>query len=312
MKFVLFVGSRVGNEALDLMTKENCDIHHVFIEKEHDHEHEKYYASSIDKCEKFNVDYSVNSNQIEIKEILKEKQINGTSINYIMSFGYRRMIPNSVVAMASIAALGTHFSPLPRYRGFAPLNWVLINGETETAVNIFFLDKEVDNGDILESEKVLISDIDDINTLFDKCLLSFSEIMKKAIPKLKTGEFSAVKQDNSKATYTCARNPEDGLINWKWKSTDIYNLTRALTYPYPGAFTFINGRKMFIWNCEEYQTLKYEGRVSGKVVKIIKDKGVVVLCGEGAILIKDIQLENGVRQTADKIIKSIRITLGRM
>jgi methionyl-tRNA formyltransferase len=311
MKYVLFIGSRVGFESINLLLKKKCDIYHVFIEKEHQHEYEKFYQKSIDKCKESNINYSVNSTQNEVIEILNPNQNNSNPIHYIMSFGYRRMIPESVVAMAKIAALGTHFSPLPRYRGFAPLNWVLIKGETETAVNLFYLDKEVDNGDIVERENVLISYDDDINTLFEKCILTFRNVMKRALPKLEKGQFETIKQDNKKATYTCARNPDDGLVNWEWKSTQIYNFIRALTYPFPGAFSFINGKKIFIWSCEEYETPKYEGRVPGKVIRIIKGQGVVVLCGEGAILIKDVQLENGLKETADKVIKSIRLTLGK-
>lgn len=227
-----------------------------------------------------------------------------------MSFGYRKMISEDIAKIAKIAALGTHFSPLPRYRGFAPLNWVLINGESETAVNLFYLDKEVDNGDIIATQKILISHADDINTLFEKCIIVFRELMNNIIPKLEENNFLRVKQDSSRATYTCARNPEDGRINWKESSKAIYNLTRALTFPYPGAFTFIEGKKFFIWSCEEYEVQKYEGYIPGKVIKIIKDQGVIVLCGKGAVLVKDIELENGKRQTADKLIKSIRLTLG--
>ncbi|WP_197246698.1 methionyl-tRNA formyltransferase [Cytobacillus firmus] len=310
MKYVLFVGSRLGLEALELLIGESCIITHVFIEKEHEHEFEKFYIRSIEKCETENINFSVNSTQNEIKDILTENESSNIYIDYIMSFGYRRMIPNDIIEMARVAALGTHFSPLPRYRGFAPLNWVLINGESETAVNLFYLDKEVDNGDIVESEVVPISYNDDINTLFEKCIVVFQELMRRAIPKLEKGTFNAVKQDSDQATYTCARNPEDGIINWNWSSTRIYNLTRALTYPYPGAFSFLEGQKIFIWSCEEYKTPKYEGSVPGKVIRIIKDQGVIVLCGEGAVLIKEIQLENGERITADKVINSVRLTLG--
>jgi methionyl-tRNA formyltransferase len=310
MNYVLFIGSRVGFDALDILAEESCNIVHVFIEKEHDHEHEKYYPRSIEKCKEANINYSVNSTKDEVIEILTQNLNKGNTIHYIMCFGYRRMIPESVVMMAKIAALGTHFSPLPRYRGFAPLNWVLINGETETAVNLFYLDKEVDNGDIVERENVLISYDDDINTLFEKCMTAFRNVMRRAIPKLEKGQFETIKQNSEKATYTCARNPEDGLINWGWNSTQIYNFTRALTYPFPGAFSYLNDRKIYIWSCEEYEIPKYEGCIPGKVIKIIKDQGVVVLCGEGAVLIKDVQLENGEKQIADKVIKSIRLTLG--
>lgn len=310
MNYILFLGSRLGYETLDILTNLDCNIIHAFIESEHEHEHEKFYQRSIDQCNNVNISFSIDASQKEIKEILFEKANANLSIDYIMSFGYRRMIPDDILESAKIAALGTHFSPLPRYRGFAPLNWVLINGESETAVNLFYLDKEVDNGDIIDREIVPIKYEDDINTLFERCLITFKSLIRRVLPKLEQCVFKAVKQDNENATYTCARNPEDGLINWEWSAKRIYNLTRALTYPYPGAFTFVNGQKVTIWSCEEYETPKYEGRLSGKVIKIIKGKGVVILCGEGALLLKSVQIENGERKTADNIFKSVRLTLG--
>ncbi|GMQ60446.1 hypothetical protein AN1V17_48460 [Vallitalea sediminicola] len=306
MQYVLFIGSKVGYEAIKVLSELNYSILHVFIEQEHSHEYEQFYERSIEKCIEANYQYRLNATKKEIAKVVDDLQ----SVDYIMSFGYRRMIPENVVRKASIAALGTHFSPLPRYRGFAPLNWLLINGEKETAVNLFYLDKEVDNGDIVDREFVDIYYQDDINSLLDKCLVAFKKLMLRAVPMLEDKTFNTEKQDNSKATYTCARNPEDGWINWEWSSKKIYNLVRALTYPFPGAFTYYNEEKLYIWSCEEYKIPIYEGRISGKVIKIIKDEGIVVLCGDGVVLLKDVQLQNGERQTADKVIKSIRVTLG--
>lgn len=311
MKYILFVGSRLGFEALNILIEKSCDIQYVFIEKEHSHEFEKYYQKIIKKCKDNSLDYSVDSTKNEILSILNEKLMHVTSIDYIMSFGYRRMIPENITKMAKIASLGTHFSPLPRYRGFAPLNWLLINGEEETAVNLFYLDKEVDNGDIIERETVEINYEDDINTLYEKCLNSFRVVLERALPKLENGKFEAIKQNSEYATYTCARNPEDGLIDWNWDSFRIYNFSRALTYPFPGAFTYMDGRKLYVWSCQEYKIPKYEGRIPGKVIKVLKNQGVVVLCGDGAVLIKEVQLENENKVTADKIINSVRLTLGK-
>lgn len=220
------------------------------------------------------------------------------------------MIGKNVLELARIAALGTHFSPLPRYRGFAPLNWLLINGETETAVNIFYLEDEVDSGNIIDREWVKIEYEDDISSLFDKCIVAFRKLMKRVIPKLESGIFQAVEQEHSKATYTCARNPEDGIIDWNWPSRRVYNFVRAQTYPFPGAYTFKDGIKLTIWSCEEYHIPPYVGCIPGKVIKIFKDRGVVVLCGEGAVILKDVQLTNQRRMSADKVIKSVRLTLG--
>lgn len=310
MKYVLFVGSRVGYEAITSMAKLNCKITHVFIEQEHVHEHLQFYEKIIQECQKAQYDYSLNAGNDEITSVLDTKLGIYNSFDYIMSFGYRRIIPERILGKAAIASLGVHFSPLPRYRGFAPLNWVLINGEQKTAVNLFCLDKEVDNGDIVDREFVAIDYRDDINTLYEKCICEFRKLLHRSIPKLETGKFETEKQDSSKATYACARSPEDGVINWNQGSREIYNLVRALTYPFPGAFTYYRDQKLYIWSCEEYSIPQYEGLIPGKVIKIIKDTGIVVLCGTGAVLLKEGQLEGDERKTLDEIITSIRITLG--
>lgn len=307
MRYILFIGSKLGYESLRIFNKERCEINQVFIEKEHEHEHDKYYESSISECEMFEIPYSINFKKEDIINLINYHE----NTDYIITLGYRKMIPDNVLKLSKIASLGTHFSPLPKYRGFAPLNWVLINGEKETAVNLFYLDKEVDSGDIIDREVVPISEEDDINILFQKCLYSFEIILRRTIPTLEKGFISGNAQDSKDATYTCARNPEDGLVDWNWSAESIYNITRALTYPYPGAFTFINNNKLYIWSCEEYRTPKYSGRINGKVIKILKGVGVVVLCGTGAVLLKNVQLENKKIRTADQVVNSIRLTLGK-
>jgi len=310
MNYVLFIGGKVGLEALALMIELKCKLMQVFIEPEHDHEYIKVYKKAVEVCKQESIDFCVDSSRREIMELLSGKIGNGASIDYILSFGYRKIIPANLLSMAKRAALGTHFSPLPRYRGFAPLNWMLINGETETAVNLFYLDEEVDSGDIVDVESVSIHYDDDINGLLEKCMIAFREMMSRAIPRLEKGHFDAVKQNEAKATYTCARNPDDGLIDWQLPAHRIYNLVRALTYPYPGAYSYLGGERTIIWSCEEYEIAQYEGLVPGKVIKIVEGTGVVVLCGEGAVLLKDVQVEGEGRQRADKRIKSVRLTIG--
>lgn len=307
MKYVLFVGSRVGYEAIKILIELQCKLEFVFIEKEHEHEREKYYERSEAFCKKNGISYFINASN----KTIKEKVENIDELDYLISFGYRRMIDQIIIDKSIRGALGTHFSPLPRYRGFAPLNWVLINGETETAVNLFCLDEEVDSGDIIASRRVKIDYSDDINTLYEKCITNFKNMMQEVIPRIESNTITPVSQDESKATYLCARNPEDGLINWDDSSTNIYNLVRAVTYPFPGAFTFLEGEKITILSCEEYQIPKYEGVVPGKVIKRINNQGVVVLCGIGAVLIKKIADEKNNVFSADKLITSIRSTLGK-
>jgi len=308
MKYVLFICSRVGYESLNTLLKLNCNVVFVFIEKEHEHEFKKYYKKSIELCESANISYLLNPNKKETYETI----ISIDKIDYLISFGYRKMISDNITKIPKVAALGTHFSPLPRYRGFAPLNWALINGEHFTAVNMFYLDKKVDSGDVISKKRIKIDYKDDINTLYNKSIEMLKILLIETIPKLESISFKAEKQNEFDATYTVARNPFDGYINWQMSSEEIYNMVRGITYPFPGAFTYINEEKLIIWSCEDYKIPKFEGIVPGKVIEIKKGFGVVVLCGKGAVLIKEVETKSGERKTADKCLKSIRQTLGKM
>lgn len=306
MKYVLFTGSRLGYESLQILIDSKVNILHAFIEKEHDHEIVKYYEKIIKICVDNNVTYTLNSTSKEVKSILESQDEN---FDYLMSFGYRRMIPSNILQLPRVASIGTHFSPLPKYRGFAPLNWLLINGEKETAVNLFYLEDKVDHGDIIANERVNIDYTDDINSLFDKCLIKFKDLLGNQIKLLEKNDFQSTPQNHELATYTCARSPEDGEIDWHKSSFENYNLIRSLTHPYPGAFTSYKGEKLSIFKSEEYDEGNYVGRIPGRVIKITKD-GVVVLCGTGALLIKDVQLESSSETVnANTVINSVRDSL---
>lgn len=306
MNYILFIGSRLGYESLKILINSKVNISHVFIEKEHVHEIIKYYESSSELCKDNNISYTLNSTNKEIRNIL-ESEVG--DFDYLMSFGYRRMIHNNILKLSKVANIGTHFSPLPKYRGFAPLNWLLINGEKETAVNLFYLEDEVDHGDIIATEIVSIDYTDDINSLFNKCLMKFKVLLEEQIKLLEKNDFVSTPQNHELASYTCARSPEDGEIEWRNSSFENYNLIRALTKPYPGAFTTYKGEKLSIFSSEEYVEGNYVGRVPGRVIKIKKD-GVVVLCGSGSLLIKKVQLESSSEIiNANTIIKSVRDSL---
>jgi methionyl-tRNA formyltransferase len=199
---------------------------------------------------------------------------------------------------------------LPNYRGFAPLNWALINGEQNTGVTLFFLSEDIDNGDIVEQEPVPITMEDDINSLNEKCTKAALRIFDNQLNLFQQGIIGRSPQDNSNASYTCSRSPEDGLINWGNTTMSIYNLIRAITYPFPCALTYFDGEILYILDAEIHKTEYYVGRIPGKIISRIPGRGVVVLTGDGALLIKNIIDSHGNRITADKIIKSIRVKLG--
>jgi len=306
MRYVLFLGGRLGFESLKTLINLKAKINYVFIESEHTHEIEKYANNISELLIESKIRFTKDPKNSEIVKIMED----ACSFDYLMTFGYRRLISKKILKKAKIAAIGSHFSPLPKYRGFAPLNWLIINGEKETAVNLFHLSDQVDSGDIINSSIVPIYDNDNINTLLDRCINSFKLLINETYNELENYTFSSHKQNHSEATYTCSRNPEDGTIDWSNNSKDIYNFVRALTPPFPGAFTYYKGERIIIIDSEKYNIPNYVGIVPGKVIKIIKGEGVVVLCGNGALLIRNVIYKDEVMKSED-LIKSVRITLGR-
>ena len=143
-------------------------------------------------------------------------------------------------------AINFHPGDLPKYRGAHVLNWAIINGEKRIAVTCHFVDEGIDSGDIIAKKYLNISSIDDIGSLSKKVAQTVPALAKVALKKLDNPGFLGEKQDLEKSTYFKRRKPEDGQINWLSKIEDIQNLVRALADPWPGAFTYINGKKIII------------------------------------------------------------------
>jgi methionyl-tRNA formyltransferase len=231
-------------------------------------------------------------------------------LDYIVAVKWRTMIPKSVVNAARGGLVVFHASLLPKYRGFAPVNWPLINGERETGVTMFYAAEEMDAGDIIEQRARAITDEDDAATL-DAWLNETVESMLEAnLPRLADGTAPRIAQDHSRATYAVWRSPEDGHIDWSRPTREVFNLVRGLTSPYPGAFSVLDGRKLVVWSAEmEREPRAYVGRIPGKVERIIEGSGVNVLTGDGTLRIKRVQLENDEPRRADEVVRRLKTRL---
>ena len=231
-------------------------------------------------------------------------------LDYIVAVKWRTMIPKSVVDAARGGLLVFHASLLPKYRGFAPVNWPLINDERETGVTMFYAAEEMDAGDIIEQRTRVITDEDDAGTL-DAWLNETVESMLEAnLPRLADGTAPRIAQDHSQATYAVWREPEDGHIDWSRPTREVFNLVRGLTSPYPGAFSLLDGRKLTVWSAEiEREPRTYVGRIPGKVEFIIQGEGVNVLTGDGTLRLKLVQLEGEEPRRADEVIRRLKTRL---
>ena len=171
----------------------------------------------------------------------------------IYSFSYRHLIPESVLELASLGAFNLHPSLLPAYRGRAPVNWVLVNGERETGVTLHHMVARADSGDIVGNRAVAIDDGDNALTLYRKLVPLGVELINELHPKIVAGDAPRRKMDIAKGSYFGRRKPEDGRIDWRWPARRIFNLVRAVTHPYPGAFCFVGGSKVADMGSEHWR-----------------------------------------------------------
>ena len=225
----------------------------------------------------------------------------------IYSFYYRYLIPESVLGLARLGAFNLHGSLLPAYRGRAPVNWVLVNGERETGVTLHHMVARADAGDIVAQRAIAIDDRDTALTLYRKLGPLGAGLIGEFHPLIVEGRAPRQAQDLSKGSYFGRRRPDDGRIDWRWPARRIFNLVRAVTHPYPGAFSFAGGRKLTIWEARigrEAGPMALPGGVIGEA----PDGGIEVAAGEGSVIVMRAQAEGGPEDSARAVLARTQTT----
>jgi methionyl-tRNA formyltransferase len=211
--------------------------------------------------------------------------------DFLFSCYYRHMLKKPLLELPRRGALNLHGSLLPRYRGRCPVNWVLIHGETETGVTLHYMEEKPDKGDIVAQRAVPIASEDTALTLFARMTAAAGELLEEIYPALRAGTAPRISQDQHLASYFGGRRPEDGLIHWQQGAREIYNLVRAVTHPYPGAFTYFGGRKLFIWRGQPLAARPHAGYETGQILACMPGEGLLVATGHGQFLITQAQWE---------------------
>ncbi len=210
--------------------------------------------------------------------------------DFLFSCYYRHMLKGPLLAVPRLGALNLHGSLLPRYRGRCPLNWVLVNGESETGVTLHYMEEKPDKGDIVGQVRLLIHPDDTALTLFARMTAAAGTLMRETYPLLRAGNAPHLPQDQSQASYFGGRKPADGLISWDKDALAVYNLVRAVTHPYPGAFTFYQGLKLYIWAGKPLAAPSHR-KPPGFVTAHLPGEGLLVATGQGQFLIQQAQWE---------------------
>jgi len=222
----------------------------------------------------------------------------------IYSVYYRYLLPDAILNSATIGAFNLHGSLLPNYRGRAPVNWMIVNGEREAGLTLHHMVARADAGDIVAQRSCSIDDSDTALTLYRKLAPLGAEISREYHPLIVTGRAPRIAQDLRRATYFGRRRPEDGRIDWRWPARRIFNLVRAVTHPYPGSFCFAAGKKLFIWEAR----IARENGVMGAPGEIIGDVdgGLEIAAGQGSLIVTLAQFEADQEAGARTVLGAVK------
>jgi methionyl-tRNA formyltransferase len=179
--------------------------------------------------------------------------LRGVAPDLLFCVGWTQLLKKPVLEIPRLGCLGFHASLLPNYRGRAPVNWAIINGEKQTGNTLMFLDEGVDTGDILAQRAFPIADHDTVATIYDRVAISEDEMIREVMPLIHEGRMPRRPQDHAAASVMPRRRPEDGVIDWSRTTKQLHDWVRALTHPYPGAFTTVSGRRAWIWKASPWR-----------------------------------------------------------
>jgi methionyl-tRNA formyltransferase len=214
----------------------------------------------------------------------------------LFSFYYRRILPEEMLAMAPLGAWNMHGSLLPKFRGRAPVNWAVLKGETRTGATLHAMTDRADRGPILDQEAVEIGPDDAAIDVQKRVSEAAVRVLARNLEALKAGRAQPVPQDESRASRFGRRRPEDGRIDWTRPAKEVHDLVRAVTHPFPGAFTDVFGAPMFVWKTRVPGYAAHDtfpGQVRAE------DGRLFVACGDDRYLeILRLQPEGGPEQDA--------------
>jgi methionyl-tRNA formyltransferase len=205
--------------------------------------------------------------------------------------GWSQLVHDPFIALAREGVFGMHPTLLPRHRGRAPIPWAILSGLARTGVTLFeIVEATADSGGIVGQLTVEIASDDTATSLFDRLARAHVELIREYVPQLLDGRAPRAQQDARRASSWPRRAPADGIIDWETRAPYLYDWVRAQTRPYPGAFTFLGDEKVVVWRARPVEL--QETAPAGTIVAE-RPEGHVVACGEGGLLLEEIELDSG-------------------
>ncbi len=301
MKAVVLAYNNIGCAGLETLLANSIDVAAVFTHADDPGENVWFRSVAALAASKNIPVYAPE----DINHPLWIERIRAMEPDCLFSFYYRKLIKEPLLKLPKIGAFNLHGSLLPKYRGRAPINWAIVNGETETGLTLHYMTLKPDEGDIVGQHAVAIGDNDTARTLNEKLTAAVPEFLGPLVRKIAEGNAPRIRQDASKATYSGGRRPADGRIDWTRPASVIRNLVRAVAKPYPGAFSHAGGRKIIVWSAAAVP-----GSANASPGTIVSADPLRVACGEGVLQIDLGQEEHGIEVGGKQLAQDLNLRPG--
>lgn len=282
---ILFMGGHeLGAKTLEHLINNNINVVGVVVSKNDN----DWYRGVDEIAYKFNLNLYEEKNINDQNFLNKIKSLN---LDLIVCVNFDQILKKDIINLPTIGCINTHASLLPKYRGRAPLNWAMINGEKYSGVTVHFIDEGIDTGDIILQEKIKIDEDDYICDLLNKVKNIYPKIVLNAIRALESSNLNLIKPDLSKGFYVNKRTQDDGEIDFSKPSKDILNFIKAISKPYPGAFLYNNNKKIIIWRAHlDYNiSPQYESLDVGTVV--FNNSNLLIKLKDAMLIVTDYEFE---------------------
>lgn len=236
------------------------------------------------------------------------EQIRALKPDLLITAAYGKILSKDLLDVPVLGCINVHGSLLPAYRGAAPINWAVINGESKTGITTMFTDVGLDTGDMLLKKELAIGPDMNVGELHDKMAVLGAEVLKETLLELKKGTLERIPQEDAASTYAPMMSKELGLIDWNKTAREIHNLVRG-TDPWPGAYTFIEGSRMRVWETWLVPQASDSSRPNGEILKV-DDEGILVKCSDENLLIREVQFDSSKRMSVRDYIRGHQINTG--
>lgn len=223
-------------------------------------------------------------------------------VDLLLAVSWRYLLPRATYEQARRGAFVMHDSLLPAYRGFSPTVWAIANREALTGATLFVMGEEMDAGDIVDQRRVAIGDEDRVGEVMERITERYVDLLETNWADLRAGTAHRTPQDHARATYCRRRVPGDNEIDWAHSTDQVYALIRAVTRPYAGAFTFLQDRKLTIWDARRVDRQDRPPATAGAVVSAFAGMGALVGTGDGMLLLTEVQLEGEPPRNAGEVL----------